>query len=147
MIRIPRPIEYDELHHLRDIITKPLDTESKKDLEFIRHVLTDLKKVGAETYIVRLDTGKVRICRKGLKPAITKHKERNCFYALRNRAGKVIVNGKNSRRPESVISVLKAMFRRNSVKLTKLSHSNHLNTADRCKLFNYDLLKQDLPFN
>ena len=28
MIRIPQPIEYDELHHLRDIITKPLNPES-----------------------------------------------------------------------------------------------------------------------
>ena len=146
MISIPRPIEYEPLLHHRDIITKPLDLESPSDFNFILKIVADLKKDNAKAYIIRLDTGKVRVCRQGLKPAITKHKERNCFYALRNRAGKVIINGKNSRRPESVISVLKAMFRRNSVKLTKLDHSSHLNTADRCKLFNYELLKQDEPF-
>lgn len=147
MIRIPQPIEYDKLLHLRDIITKPLDTKSATDLKIIRNVLADLKKDNAEAYIVRLDTGKVKVCRKGLRPAKTETKQKNCFYALRNKAGKVIVNGKNSRRPESVISVLKNMVKRYPDKLDKLSRSTNLNTADRCKLFNYDLLKQDTPFN
>ncbi len=146
MINIPQPIEYDELHHFGDIITKPLNPNLPSDLKFIRNVLADLKKADAEGYIVRLDTGKVKVCRKRLKPAITAHKERNCFYALRNNAGKVIVNGKNSRRPESIISVLKGLFRRNPAKLSALNHSNYLNTANRCKLFNYELLKQDEPF-
>jgi len=146
MISIPRPIEYEPLLHHRDIITKPLNLKLPADFKFIMSVVADLKKDNAKAYVVRLDTGKVRVCRKGLKPAKTKHKERNCFYALRNRGGKIIVNGKNSRQPQSVISVLKAMFRRNPLKLDKLNRSNHLNTFDRCKLFNYELLKQDEPF-
>ena len=146
MIRIPQPIEYDELHHFGDIITKPLNPKLPSDLKFIQDVLADLKKADAEAYIVRLDTGKVKVCRKRLKPPVTAHKERNCFYALRNSAGKIMKPGKNSRRPEMIINAIKHIIRHNQVKFSKLKRSTNLTTVDRCKLFGYELLKQDEPF-
>ena len=141
MIPIPRSIKYDKDIHMREVITKALDPN---DLVFIRSVLDSLKKDNAEAYIVKYGNDRIAICRKGLIP-VERHKTHH-YFALRNQFGRIIVNGKNTRRPESMICVLKALFRRNPGKQLKLKNNIHLSVAERCELFGYSLLKQGDPF-
>lgn len=143
MISIPTPIKYDKAIHFQERITKPLDL--KNDLLFIRSVLEDLQKDNAEVYLVSYG-GKVAICRKDLKPAVSHHTEHHNYFALKNQSGSIIKNGMNMRRPESIISVLKGMFRRNPAKLSLLARNHDMSVAERCKLFNYTLMKQNTPF-
>ena len=144
MITIPQPIKYERSIHFPDLITLPLDP--KNDLNFIRKVLIDLERDHAEVYIVRNDNGKIAVCRKGLKPVKVKHAELHNYFALKNSSGRIISNGKNLRRTESMISVLKGMFRRNPIKLDLLKRNYDLTTAEKCELFNYTLCKQNEPF-
>ena len=143
MITIPQPIKYDKDKHFYDRITLPLDP--KIDLEFIKKVLLDLERDHAEAYLVSYG-GKVAVCRKGLKPVKVKHAELHNYFALKNSSGNIIKNGMNMRRAESMISVLKGMFRRNPIKLDLLKRNYDLTTAEKCELFNYTLCKQNEPF-
>lgn len=143
MIPIPTPIKYNKDMHFREVVTKALDPN---DLVFIESVLDSITKDNAEAYIVKYGNDRIAICRKGLQPArIEKSKTRH-YFALRNRSGKILINGKNTRRTESMICVLKALFRRNPAKQLKLKNNSNLSVAERCEMFNYKLLKQGEPF-
>ena len=142
MITIPPQIKYDNDIHSLDLVTKWLNPEN--NLKFIIKVLEQLKKDGAESYLVKRDM-KVAVCRKGLTPAITGHTERYVFFALKNRYGRIIATGKNLRRPESLIPVLKNLTKNNPAKQQILNKTD-LTVADRCYLVNYELLKQSIPF-
>ncbi|NHZ85833.1 MAG: hypothetical protein GWP19_08125 [Planctomycetia bacterium] len=144
MITIPQPIKYDKDLHFSDIITIPLDPN---DLIFIKSVLADLKRDHAEAYIVYYGNGRVAICRKGLQPVITPTGTQNKnFFALKNmNNGKIIVAGKNLRRPESLLPVLKGMTKKNPIKQQILNRTE-LTVKERCSLVHYELLKQAEPF-
>ena len=146
MIKIPNPIPYDKSIHFPDAITKPLDP--RLDLEFIKSVLCDLENDNAEAYIVRNDRGRVRICRKGLSPAISCHGERrHNYFALKNiKSGNMIKAGKNLRRSESILAVIKNIVNTSPSKLELLSKQRELSIANRCQLVGYTLLRQDTPF-
>ncbi len=141
MITIPQPIKYEKDLHFHDIITKPL--EPKLDLIFIQRVLIDLKRDKAKAYIVIKDNGKIMICREGLRPAII---ERHNFFALQNKNGDIVMSGKNLRRPESMLAILKNIFKKSPAKLYLLKRERELSVAGRCQLVGYTLLKQDTPF-
>ena len=145
MITIPQPIKYDKDIHFNDRITKPLDPNN--DLLFIKRVLEDLEKDEAEAYLVSYG-GKVAVCRKGLTPAISCHGERrhNYFALKNNKSGNMIVAGKNSRRPESLLAVIKNIVKTSPSKLYLLKRKRELSIADRCQLVGYTLLKQEIPF-
>ena len=144
MITIPNPIKYDKTVHSRDRITEPLDPKS--DLNFIRDTLSNLKRDHAEAYIVKNPNGKVMICRKNLIPAKSGHTERHQFFALKNKHGDIITAGKNRRRIESMLVILKNRIARNPKRLHLLKRNSALPIADKCKLFGYTLMKQSEPF-
>lgn len=147
MITIPQTIKYDRDKHERDCITKLLDPKVTANLKFIRTVLTDLKKAGAESYIVRHKTGKVQVCRKDLKlrQLPDEHREHHNFYALKKN-GTIITAGKNSRRIEALLGVLRSRARNNPHRLIMLSRAD-ISVKEKCDRLGYELLKQDTPFD
>lgn len=140
---IPQPIKYDKAIHFSELITKALDPN---DVVFIRSVISSIKNDNAEPYIVEYSNDRIAICRKGLQPARIEPSKTHHYFALKNRSGKIITNGKNSRRVETIICVLRALFRRNRERRELLKESSDLTVAERCAIFNYSLLKQGEPF-
>lgn len=142
IITIPTPINFVKKLHEKDRVTRWL--KPKYDLKFTISAIKLLINDHIEPYIVQKES-KIAVCRPNLRPKITQHSERHQFFALKKQ-GSIIAAGKNARRIESILAVLKNRIARNPKRLNLLKRNETLPIAEKCKLFGYTLMKQNEPF-
>lgn len=146
MITIPNPVKYDKDLHFNEMITKFIDPNVTANIRFITNAIATLEKDNAEIYMVRRYL-KVAVCRKGLRPAIMDRPIQHEHYFAMKKNGRLLVSGKNLRKPESILTVLKHMLHKSPKKVKILNlHYKELPTAEKFKEVGYELLKQYTPF-